>query len=394
MSAVMTPKERLWAAMRHQEVDKVPCSPWLNQALPILYNDWKTDPVELTLRAVDDLDFDPHFNVGSGIPEYFEGTSGEQLAGWHPDVKVTLSARDDGPCDLVARRFQTPAGPLTELVRMPKPGRLEYGLDPNPFHREYLVKCRDDLERLRYIVPDPRAFPAAPDLQAMERRVGDKGVVQVWVRSPLDHQAGRVRALEDMMVDYYDDRAFFDAQLAIWYDKMMAESRAVLEHGARILFGSWYFASLSVGWSPKMYREIFLPMLKAHVALTHSYGAVYNFYDDGKSMGIIDMVAEAGADVMETLCPPPVGDLDLAEAKRRIGARVCLKGHGDMMYVLKMGKPETVDRMVRAAMEAAAAGSGFILGTSDSIRESTPRENIRTYFEAARTWGRELRNGP
>jgi uroporphyrinogen-III decarboxylase len=110
-------------------------------------------------------------------------------------------------------------------------------------------------------------------------------------------------------------------------------------------------------------------------------------------MGIVDMVAEAGADVMETLCPPPVGDIDLAEVKRRIGARVCLKGYGDMMYVIKMGTPETVDRMVRGAMEAAAPGSGFIFGTSDSIRENTPRENIRTYFAAASRYGRSMRNG-
>ena len=38
-------------------------------------------------------------------------------------------------------------------------------------------------------------------------------------------------------------------------------------------------------------------------------------------------------------------------------------------------------------MEVAAPGSGFIFGTSDSIREGTPRENVRTYFEAARKYG-------
>ena len=49
---------------------------------------------------------------------------------------------------------------------------------------------------------------------------------------------------------------------------------------------------------------------------------------------------------------------------------------------------DTVERMVREAMEIAAPGSGFIFGTSDSIRENTPRENIRVYFDAARRYGR------
>ncbi len=50
-----------------------------------------------------------------------------------------------------------------------------------------------------------------------------------------------------------------------------------------------------------------------------------------------------------------MGDVDLAEAKRRIGNEVCLMGYGDMLYVIKMG---------------------------------TPRENVRTYFEAAQKYGR------
>jgi uroporphyrinogen-III decarboxylase len=190
------------------------------------------------------------------------------------------------------------------------------------------------------------------------------------------------------MVDYYDDRAFFDRMMTIWFDKMMAETQAVLERGAKIIFGSWYYTSLSVGWSPAIFREVFLPMIKAHAALIHSYGAMYDYYDDGKCMGIVDMIQEAGVDVFETLTPPPVGDVDLAEVKRRIGDRVCLKGYGDLLYVIKMGAPQDVEDMVKRAMEIAAPGGGFIFGTSDSIREGTPRENVRVYFEAARKYGR------
>jgi len=42
-------------------------------------------------------------------------------------------------------------------------------------------------------------------------------------------------------------------------------------------------------------------------------------------MAIVDLVADAGIDVLETLTPPPVGDVDLAAVKRRIGDRVCLR---------------------------------------------------------------------
>jgi len=181
-------------------------------------------------------------------------------------------------------------------------------------------------------------------------------------------------------------RDYFDELLKIWFDKMMAETKALLERGVNVIFGSWYFASMSVGWGPAIYREVFLPMVKAHVALTHSYDAVYSYYDDGKCMGIADMVKVAGGDIFETIGPPPVGHVDLGELKRRIGDTVCLLGYGDMLYVIKRGTPEDVERMVKCAMETAGP-RGFIFGTCDSIREETPRENVRTYFEAARKYG-------
>jgi uroporphyrinogen-III decarboxylase len=46
-----------------------------------------------------------------------------------------------------------------------------------------------------------------------------------------------------------------------------------------------------------------------------------------------------------------------------------------------------VERTVREAIEVAAPGGGFILGTSDSIREGTPMANVRAYFAAAHTYG-------
>jgi uroporphyrinogen-III decarboxylase len=249
---------------------------------------------------------------------------------------------------------------------------------------------------MRYLVPDPANYAVGRAYHRMVERVGELGMVLAMARSPLDTQAGTLYAMEDMMVDYYERRKFFDELLGIWFDKMMAETTAVLEAGAQAIFGSWFYCSLSVGWSPGIFREVFLPMIKAHVDLVHSYGAIYDYYDDGKCMGIADMIKEAGADIFETLTPPPVGDVDLAEIKRRIGDAVCLKGYGDLLWVIKHGTPKDVENMVREAMQIAAPGGGFIMGTSDSIREGTPRENMATYFAAARRYGQMqgTRGGP
>jgi len=94
-----------------------------------------------------------------------------------------------------------------------------------------------------------------------------------------------------------------------------------------------------------------------------------------------------GVDVLKTCTPPPVGDFDLAEAKEKIGQKTTIKGYVDLLYVVKRGTPERVEKTVREAMEIAKPGAGFIIGSSDSFREGTPRENIVTYFEACKKYG-------
>jgi len=218
-------------------------------------------------------------------------------------------------------------------------------------------------------------------------KVGDRGVVMVCIRSPLDHNAGAARDMQDLMVDYYNDRPLFDELMGLFHERMMEQTRNALEGGAEWIFGSWYFASLSSGWSPRHFQDIFVPRLKEHVALVHKYGAYYDYYDDGKLMDSMRMIADAGVDVLETCTPPPVGDLDLAVAKKSIGGKVTLKGYVDLLYVMQRGTPEQIDRTVREAMEIAKPGGGWIIGSSDSFRENTSDANMAAYWNACRTYG-------
>jgi len=384
---MMTPRERLCAAMRRQEVDKVPCSPRWGHGGRILYPGDPAPAFDLMMRAAEEFGFDPHVNVTSGVPNLLKEMDAD--ARGVEGVRIEAEVADDGPCEIITRTLHTPAGVLREKLRMPKPGRLEYGLGPNPVHLERMVKGPEDLPALRCLMPNPAQYDVCRQWREMDARLGERGVAGVVIWSPLDYQAGYAYAMEDMMVDYFERREFVDELLGIFQDKMMTETEAVLKSGAKVVFGTWFFASLSVGWSPAMFRELFLPQLKAHVELVHRFGAVYDYYDDGKVMGVADMVAEAGVDVFETLTPPPVGDADLVALKRRIGGRVCLKGYGDLLYGLKMGTPQSVEKMVREAMETAGPGGGFIYGTSDGIREGTPRENLETYLRAAAKYGKQ-----
>jgi uroporphyrinogen-III decarboxylase len=97
-------------------------------------------------------------------------------------------------------------------------------------------------------------------------------------------------------------------------------------------------------------------------------------------------MVETGADALETLAPPTSsGDVDLAEAKRRVGNRLCLSGGFDER-VLADGGVEQVRAEVRRCMNAAAEGGAFILRTVGQVLDARP-ENLDAMVQAAAVYG-------
>jgi len=385
----MTPRDRLLAAICHEEADRVPVCPRIWAFLAGYYGCrcWMHH-----MKAAREFDFDPFIILHSFTPNYllYPFGSYKELDG----VSVKLDVDRSPDFIVVSRRVQTPAGTLTDKSKLAF--SPIYGISPTPVKMEYLVKTEEDLEKIPYMLPDPAKYAFQEDARSItrpivdyhevENTIGERGLVEVTVNGPLDHKD--IYPLKDMMIAYYKDKSFLMKLLHMLNEHTMKETKAYLDAGVKIIFGVWYYESLSTGWSPKMYRELFLPLLKENVKLIHSYGALYHHYDDGKCMPIIGMLKDAKIDILSTLTPPPVGDVDLAKVKTKIGDQICLKGYVDL-WKIRQGSPEDIEETVKEAISIAAPGGGFILGTSDSIREGTPVENVRAYFKAARKYGKQ-----
>ncbi len=376
----MTSRQRLLAAYARQPVDRIPCSPRVWAWMREFYGDARP---ETLLRMAREFGFDPHFAVGV-FPQPVGLTP---TVDYHlPGVRAAAVEEGfDGDLRVVRRIFETPAGTLTDVTKIPPPGNRAFGISPNPIRSEFLVKSRNDLEPLQFLLPDPAAVSLAPYFET-ERLFGERGLVMLNIMSPLCHRAGDALAMEDLMVAYYQDRDFFERLLDMFHRQMLAEADAAIRAGVKHFFANWYYNSLSAGWSPAIWREVFAPQLAELCGRIHAAGGTVNFYDDGKFMPILTLLADCGIDVLQTLTPPPVGDADLPAIKHRIGDRVCLMGYVDLIHVVQHGTPEIIEQTVKYAVETAGP-TGFILGSSDSFRDGTPLANIRAYFAAAEKYG-------
>jgi uroporphyrinogen decarboxylase len=216
--------------------------------------------------------------------------------------------------------------------------------------------------------------------------VGERGLVNLYINSPLDHQAGWAVDVPDLMIACYDNPKLVTDLLRLFQERTLAEMRAALEAGVEVIFVPWYFASISAGWSPRLYQSLFLPLLREQVDLVHGMGGLYHYYDDGAVTRLLPWLAQSGIDLLSSFPPAPMGDFNMADAKARYGKQICFNGNIDLINVIKNGTPESIQTAVRQLIYAGAPGGGFILGTSDSIRD-TDLANVRAFFEAGRLYG-------
>jgi len=376
----MTSRERLLAAARQAPVDMIPFAPRVGHAA---HSHCGSESAPNMLRLKKIYDYDPFITVqGQDLPFL----DPYQTFHYAPGVNVDINIKDQGTRRTIDRTIHTPDGDLHEILWMPNPGKSEYGHAPNPRHVEYMVKNPDDVHKVRHLVP--RVSTAwADEYHGWEATAGDEAVIRAAIYAPLDYQASYVMSIEDIMMDYLCDRAGIDGLVDMFRQYVTAQTKALLEAGVRYFSASWYAHSLSVGWSPQIFREWSLPMIKEQVDLIHSYDGIVHYYDDGKLMGIFPMLLEAGVDVVETCTPARGGDVDLAAARRLCGDKMTLMGHVDLIYVIQKGTVEDVRHAVESACRIGGKDGCFILGTSDSIRENTPMENIDAYFKYGRECG-------
>ncbi len=378
----MNSRERLLTAIAREEPDRVPVSPNMVLWAAEQYGDygWKRQ-----LEVANEFGMDAIVDVQFDVPSYLRDPRGgdyRDLEGVTADVAV----EERGEMGVFRRRFRTPAGELTDTI-VAAHSHSTYGLSPTPVTQEPLVKGPEDVEKLRWLLADPRKVPA-PDWQGMVETIGERGLLRVHPAPGAGPtMITTAMGMENAMVAFYEDRETFDRLLEMLSDWFQNVTKRMLELGAPYVFVSWHDLGVSAGWSPAIWREAFKPRIEANIDLVHECGARYHFFDNGPIMPIIPDLAELGPDTVSSLCPPPAGDVELAEAKRIMGDKVCLVGNVDAIHVMQEGGPDGVREAVHEAIQAAAPGGGFILGNSDTFFPGTPRENVEAFFEAAREFG-------
>lgn len=102
----------------------------------------------------------------------------------------------------------------------------------------------------------------------------------------------------------------------------------------------------------------------------------------------LDLMAGTGTNGIDTLDPPPLGTVELGDAKRQTAGRQFIKGNLDPVNTVLVGTPEQTFAAARERILTAGPGGGYILSTACSVAPAAPAANIVKLREAAEQFGR------
>jgi len=138
-------------------------------------------------------------------------------------------------------------------------------------------------------------------------------------------------------------------------------------------------------YSPQHFHDLMLPRLQKMTAVCEKYDLVYFFRTDGWLWPIAeDLFVNSGVRGYGEI--DVVAKMDLAEIRAKL-PHLVLWGNVDCAGALVTGTPEEVAAETRACIDKAAAGGGYILGTSNVIHIGCNTDNFLAMIETARDYG-------
>lgn len=268
----------------------------------------------------------------------------------------------------IRNHIHTPAGILSTT--------LKEGQD-TMWVVERLIKEPSDIDLIARCAPAPLC-----DVGEVKRQAevsGGEGIIRgqvpgfdIYGQPGCWQDAAVLFGIEPLIMATNDDPNWVREFLSLLRDRKLSWLRSSKDAPFDLLELGGGDASSTV-ISPAIFEMFVAPFDAPLIAEAHRAGHRVVYHTCGGMMPILEMVAGMEPDAMETFTPPSLGgDTDLAEAKRRIGDRVCMIGGFDQARFLQGCDREETEAEVRRCFREAGEGGGYILAPSDHFFEADP----------------------
>jgi len=380
----MTSRQRVLAALNHQEPDRVPIDLGGNQTgihkfayeallkhlgieAPVTIMDAVQQLAQPCEAVLERFHVDTRY-VRAGAAAGFQGGIVKQHRGgrlWHDLVDefgVRWSMPDDQPFYMDITHHPLADATLDDVREYPFPR----GDDPGRFAglRERALALRNDT---------PYAVVS-----------GISGVVYeiCWY----------MRGLEQWFVDMVQQPEFceglLDRTLKFWLDFFRGFLDEVGDLVDVVMIGDDLTGQNGPLFRPDFYRRVVKPRQKQLVQYIRSRTQAKIWYHTcGSCVDYIPDLLDNGIDILNPV-QISAANMDPASLKSRFGERLSFWGGAiDAQHVLPVATPETIREHVRRNLAIWKPGGGYVFNNVHNIQALVPPENIVALFDAAYEFG-------
>lgn len=351
----MNSKERVLAAVRHRQGDRIPITfDAADEVYESLYRHFGT-------RRKEDLFDRLRVDTWMILPRNFI----------YPEAEAAL-AEKTSIWGYRARRTAYSGGVYDEICHCPLAGRDELS----------------DIRGHRWPAADALDFS---HFTAEARAHADRAVIGVFTWGPY-FVASFVRGMQDLLMDMATGSAYADLLLGTVTERCEFFLQKMLsEHGDGI--DIVYMADdTCTQTGPIFSREAFgryvAPYLRRFAGIVHGYGKKFLLHTCGSVRAFLPAIIDCGVDMLEPVQVRAAG-MEPAALKGDFGRDICFYGGVDLQRVLCSYAPGAVAAEVRALIDVLGKDGGYVLGPGHTyIQPDAPLPNILSMYRAAFESGR------
>ncbi|MHC4396054.1 MAG: uroporphyrinogen decarboxylase family protein [Planctomycetota bacterium] len=236
--------------------------------------------------------------------------------------------------------------------------------------KEVLIKSYDDISLLKplKIEEAERMQHRVENVMKMVGETGQTHSVLGWVEGPIAEYAD-LRGVESALMDMMDKPEMFVEAGEIIIENGISFAIAQIKAGADMIGIGDAVASLI---SPDMYAEYVLGLEQKLIAAIHDAGATVKLHICGNIKNNLKYISQSGADIIDVDWMVP-----LAEARKLVGPDITLCGNFDPSAILLQGSAEDVADAAKECIKS--GGDKFILMPGCEVPPGTAEENIRAF---------------
>ncbi len=363
MLSTMTSHERLLACLRGQPVDRLAWSPFLAYW-------WEHQPAEFQQMG------QPWFFKEIGADALLRGFATAFSTSYNHNGCSMVETRTG---DLLRCEYHTPIGSLLAQSRYSPDGRTIFIFD-------HPVKTAHDFEILAYlashiqILPDPAAV--AQPIDALGQDGLFVALISPFGKTPFQHMVEYWVGTAEMAYALADFPAQVEACLTVMSEKALEAVRISVDSPAQA-FITWEDSS-TTNVSPRLFERYIVPDLNRWGREVHRAGKLLLHHACGHVRALMKSIASEEIDSLESLSPPPTGNIEIWEAQAQLPAHIGVIGGIEPVNLLTLN-PLEFDRYVETLLDRVNP-TRYILANSDSCPPGVSIDRFKRITQIARSW--------